>query len=138
MKSIFIDKNITPTPKDLKRALGTTYTAWKTLADFVIKSAPASNAEWSFSGTKFGWSFRIRDKKRVLIYLLPRDGFFKAAFVFGQLATSQILKSDCDESIRTELKNAKVYGEGRGIRIEVKNGALLNDLKKLILIKVKN
>lgn len=65
-----------------------------------------------------------------MIYLLPRDGFFKIAFVFGQKAVDEILKSNITESIKTELKNAKVYAEGRGIRIEVREGSLLNDLKK--------
>ncbi|HET6765762.1 MAG TPA: DUF3788 family protein, partial [Chitinophagaceae bacterium] len=77
-------------------------------------------------------------KKRALIYLLPRDGFFKAAFVFGPKATDIILKSTISENIKEEIKAAKVYAEGRGIRIEVRNKKILNDLKKLIMIKIGN
>ena len=138
MKSIFTNKDFEPTDNELKEALGETYPFWKTLADYTIKSATDSKATWNYSGDKFGWSYRISDRKRVLIYLLPREGFFKAAFVFGQKATENILNSNCQESILLQLKNARVYSEGRGIRIEIKDGQLLDDLKNLILIKIKN
>lgn len=138
MKSIFTDKTIEPTKKDLEQALGTTFSIWESLAEFTRISYPNCTEAWHFSGDKYGWSFRISDKKRVLLYLLPRDGFFKTAFVFGQKATDEILKSDITENIKNELKAAKVYAEGRGIRIEVTNNADFDDLKKLITIKISN
>lgn len=137
MKSIFTDKKKEPTEADLKKALGDTYIYWKQLADFTNKSFPAINT-WHYSSDKYGWSFRISDKKRVLIYLLPRDKFFKVAFVFGQKATDEILNSKISDDIKNELKSAKVYAEGRGIRIEVKNKMVINDIKKLITIKSAN
>jgi hypothetical protein len=138
MKSIFLEKDITPTVKDLKKALGGTFGIWQTLAEFTKKSYPGATEEWKFASAKYGWSFRISDKKRVLLYLLPRDQFFKVAFVFGQKVTDEILKSKIAEKIKTELKNAKVYAEGRGIRIEIKDDALTSDIKKLIKIKIEN
>lgn len=138
MRSIFTDKEKKPGLADLKKALGPTYNTWQNLADFTNSSCKNAKEEWKFSGEKYGWSFRISDKKRVLIYLLPRDRFFKAGFVFGQKATDEILKSKIRESLKTEIKNAKVYAEGRGIRIEVKDNSLVDDLKKLIDIKISN
>lgn len=138
MKSIFTDKAIEPTKKDLKQALGATFVIWESLAEFTKESYPNYIESWHFSGDKYGWSFRISDKKRVLIYLLPRDGYFKAAFNFGQKATDEILKSEIDENIKSELKAAKVYAEGRGIRIDVKDNTDYDDLKKLIAIKISN
>lgn len=138
MKSIFTDKATQPSEKDLQQALGTTFIIWESLAEFTKESYPNHIESWHFSGDKYGWSFRISDKKRVLIYLLPRDGFFKAAFNFGQKATDEILKSEIDENIKSELKAAKVYAEGRGIRIDVKDNTDYDDLKKLITIKISN
>lgn len=138
MKSFFTDKTKQPTETDLKKALNKNFDAWITLAEFTKESYPRATEEWKFSGEKYGWNFGIRDKKRTLIYLLPRDGFFKAAFVFGPKATGIILKSDISDDIKGELRAAKVYAEGRGIRIEVKNKTILNDLKTLITIKIGN
>lgn len=138
MQSIFIDKESKPGGKDLLAALGNAHDLWLDLADFTKKNYPAAFEEWKFTGAKYGWNYRISDKKRVLIYLLPRNKFFKAAFVFGQKATGEILRSNISIGIKTELKNAKIYAEGRGIRIEVKDNSIMNDLKELIKIKISN
>ncbi|MEO8175001.1 MAG: DUF3788 family protein [Sediminibacterium sp.] len=106
------------------------------MSEYTNAAVKNSRNEWHFSGEKFAWSFRVSDKKRFLIYLLPRDNFFKAAFVFGQKATDEILNSRVSDTIKAELRTARVYGEGRGIRIEVRNGTLLKDLIKLIDIKI--
>lgn len=94
--------------------------------------------EWNYPGKKYGWSFRMKSKKRNIIYFLPRDGYFKVAFVFGQKATDKVLESNVNDIIKAELDNAKVYAEGRGIRIDVHDYQVLNDIKKLIQIKVDN
>ncbi len=135
-KSVFTDKNTVPTNSDLRIALGDTFMLWHTLAEHVHLKYPEAMDEWSFSGDKYGWSFRIKDKKRAIIYLLPRDRFFKVAFVFGQKATDAVMESDIAKEIKTELGLAKVYAEGRGIRIDINDTNIICDIKKLIDIKL--
>ncbi len=138
MHSIFMDKGSKPADEDLAGALGTTSKYWQELIACTKELHPAITEEWHYSGAKFGWSFRLSDKKRVVLYLLPRDKFFKAAFVFGQKATDQVLQSDIAEPIKTELANAKVYAEGRGIRIDVKDRKAVSEIRKLVAIKLAN
>ena len=76
------------------------------------------------------------DKKRAILYLLPRDKYFKVALIFGQKAFEKIMESSISMEIKTELEAAKVYAEGRGIRIEVRNNTVLEDIKELIRIKI--
>jgi hypothetical protein len=136
MTSIFTDKNYTPTDLDLKSALSNCYPYWHEIDLYVKKAFQDANANWHYSGDKFGWSFRISDKKRVIIYLLPRAGFFKTAFVFGEKATQAVLKSEVADDIKAELYAAKVYAEGRGIRLSVRSVSQLTDVKILINIKL--
>jgi hypothetical protein len=138
MQSIFTDKEIVPTETALKKALGDTYSLWEKLDAFTKQQYPQATVEWNYSSAKFGWGYRIKDKKRVLVYLLPRDGFFKVALVFGQKAFDEIMDSSIAESIKTELRNAKPYAEGRGIRVDVKDDSLVNDIEALISIKISN
>ena len=136
MKSVFTDKTITPTDTELQEALGHTYSIWQDIEQYTLGLNTGFTTEWKHSGEKFGWGYRINDKKRVIIYLLPRQGFFKVALVFGQKATDTILQSEVNQQIKEELANAKAYAEGRGIRIEVNNRSLLEDIKQLIQIKI--
>lgn len=136
MTSVFNDPVHEPDEAELQISLGNTYNLWLALKAFTLAQAPGASTHWKHSGAKFGWGFRISDKKRVLVYLLPRDGFFKVALVFGQKATEAVLGSEIDKGIREELAGARPYAEGRGIRIEVRDAYLLDDIQELIKIKI--
>lgn len=134
--SIFMDKKVVPTSTDLTMTLSSTYGFWVSIEEYAHLKYPAAVNEWNYSGDKYGWNFRIKDKKRAIIYLLPREGYFKAAFVFGQKATDAIQVSSISEAIKSELASARLYAEGRGIRIPVRDESVLEDIKELIDIKI--
>jgi len=45
-----------------------------------------------------------------------------------------VRKSDISQGIKDIIESARVYAEGRGFRIEVRDKELMNDMKKLINI----
>jgi uncharacterized protein DUF3788 len=136
--SIFPDKETKPGDKDLATALGPTFSVWTQIQDFVLEKYPKGLAEWNYPGKKYGWNYRIKDKKRAIVYLLPRDGYFKVAFVFGQKATDEILASGISTAIKDEMMQAKKYAEGRGIRIKIADDGKISDILNLIEIKLAN
>ena len=136
--SIFTEKSKIPTDEDLMIALGTTYGAWYLIRDYIVAKFPISIAEWYFPGDKYGWSTRIKLRKRTILYLLPREGYFKVGFVFGQKAVDMITGSQMNTDIKKELEAAPVYAEGRGIRLDIKDSKLISDIKELIDIKLAN
>ena len=138
MKSIFEDQKIVPTDELLEAAIGETFSVWTAIENYTLSLYPEAKKEWKFSGQKHGWSYRISDKKRVLVYLLPRDKFFKVAFVFGKIAFHEIVESHIDENIKKELMTTKEYAEGRGIRITVTDENQLKDIQFLIETKINN
>jgi hypothetical protein len=135
-QSIFMDKSAKPTEAALKEAIGDQYELWKAVRDRVIQVYPDGIEEWNYPGQKYGWSFRIKDKKRAIIYLLPRLRGFIVAFVFGKRAYETIMESDVSGPVKSELQQAKVYAEGRGIRIPVPDSSPLQDIFRLIDIKL--
>lgn len=134
--SVFMDLTKIPETGELKIALGNTYRYWKEIRDFVFGRYPAAFEEWFVSVKKFGWSYRIKDKKRAIIYLSPRSDCFYITMVFGQKATDLILDSEIAESVKSDLMNSKVYMEGRVIRLTINDSFLINDIKKLVEIKL--
>ncbi|MDR1200441.1 MAG: DUF3788 domain-containing protein [Tannerellaceae bacterium] len=137
MQSIFTDKQLNPTDEALEAVLGTSYAYWQELKKYVLFLYPKAAEEWSYTKSG-GWSFRMKDKKRAIIYLIPQDRYFKAALVFGQKATNEVMASPVAAEIKSELESAKVYAEGRGIRIEVRDEKMAEDIKILVDIKVRN
>ena len=136
--SIFDDKSHQPTPEDLEEALGASYDLWKQIVAFVHRNYPAAIEEWKHPGKNWGWGFRLKDKRRVIIYQTPGNGFFRVAMVFGEKATQQVLSSEVSGNLKELLESAAVYAEGRGIRWEVKTPDQLKDIETLILIKISN
>ena len=134
--SVFMEKAIEPTEEALEKALGESFSLWQDLKDHVMQVYPAGKQEWNFPGKKYGWSFRIKDKRRAILYFLPREGYFKAAFVFGEKAMKAVLESTIDEKIKTDLKNARKYAEGRGVSIEIFKKQDLGDIRTLVDIKM--
>jgi hypothetical protein len=135
--SVFSEKGKIPQEEDLIAALGTNFRNWKDLNEFVIQNYPQAIEQWNFGGEKYGWGLRLRDKKRVIVYLIPCDGYFKIGLVYGEKATNDAKKSNLSAAILSIIENAPVYAEGRGFRIDINDSTYLEDLFKLILIKLK-
>lgn len=137
MQSIFNDKNVQPNQSMLEQVLGQeSYGIWNEITEYVLQKDKSYTFNWKFASAKFGWSCRISDKKRVIIYLLPRDKFFKIAMVFGDKACQQIYDSNIDQSIKTLLQEATNNAEGKGIRIDIRNSELIESIYMMIDIKV--
>jgi hypothetical protein len=134
--SIFTDKEAQPTDRSLIAALGSVHKLWKQIHALVMRKYPKAMAEWNYPGKKYGWNYRIKDKKRAIIYMLPRDGYFKVAFVFGEKAFLQVMDSPVSNAIKTGLSQAKKYAEGRGIRIDITTEVIIPDIEKLVDIKL--
>lgn len=129
-------KDSPPSTEALKTVLAETYGLWEQLRAQVVTRYPKAVEEWSFPGKSFGWSFRVKDSKRVIVYMLPREGYFKAAFNFGQRAVDEIMESRVAPSIKADLAAARVYAEGRGIRIDIRDAHDLHDVLTLVDIKL--
>jgi hypothetical protein len=69
--------------------------------------------------------------------MIPSTSHFTIVFIFGDKAVAVIEKSTIHEKLKNDIINAKKYGEGRGLSIEVKNSKFIPDIKQLIDIKLK-
>jgi hypothetical protein len=134
----FMEKSIQPDGRRLTHALGERAILWETIKNHIAQKHGEVNEEWKFYNTKSGWTLKVLLKKRNLFFFVPLQGSFRLAFIFGDKAVAAVAKSDLPEAIKNEIKNARKYAEGRGLRIEVKSQKDVEHVKKLIDIKVGN
>jgi len=126
-----------PTEKALQSALGQSLELWKRLiAD--LKREFHLDGEWHTSSVKLGWSLRLQQKKRNIVYLGPRSGFFVAAFALGDKAIAAARKTDLTASTRKLIDEARRYAEGTAVRIDVTKPEDLDTVKTLVRIKTEN
>ncbi len=127
-----------PTEAALAGVLGETNPLWKSLVTELKQELGLDRAEWHSYSIKAGWSLRLQLKKRNIVYLGPRDGWFLAAFALGDKAVAAAGKSKLPVSILKMIAGAKRYAEGTAVRIEVRDLKDIAVVKTLASIKVEN
>ncbi len=133
----FIGKPATPTSEEVNAALGDSNEVWKTLLDWLAEQGVAEE-EWKSISPKYGWSLRLKLKKRTIVHLSPCTGCFRAAFILGDKAVAAARRSDLSKDVLKLLDAATRYAEGTGIRLVVKQKKDLAAIRKLAVIKLAN
>jgi hypothetical protein len=134
--SAFDDKSKKPTPAKLRTMLGRTSAHWDGLTSHVAASYPPLDQTWNFAGANWGWSLRLRQKKRTVLYMTPCEKHFLVGFVLGGKAVQAARDSKLPESVLTAIDKAKKYPEGKALRIEVRTKKDLQIAKDLAAIKM--
>ena len=133
----FIGKTTRPTDAEVSAALGSTAALWKQLVDWMAEQGAAIQ-EWNSYSPKYGWSLRLKVKKRNIVYLGPCAGCFRVAFILGDRAVAAARQSDLSKSTLKLLNEAPRYAEGTGVRLIVKGAKDLAAIRKLAFIKLAN
>jgi len=137
MSTYFNNKLQEPTDEMLALALGDTKELLDSIGHFIEMKFGDFHPEWKYYGTKFGWSLKLFHKKRNVVFVEPEDGYFGLAFAIGEKAFKEIMESEITDSIKNQLTEAKVYVEGRPLRLEIRSKADLEPLWLIISIKLK-
>jgi len=134
--SVFNDPAVVPDNDCLSQVLRGEKDLWEAIKGYLRDTFGSCDEEWKFYGPKSGWVLKVLLGKRNLFFFTPLAGYFRIAFVFGDRAVAAAEKSDLPGNVKGELRNAQKFAEGRGIRVEVKSRQDVENVKKLIAIKV--
>jgi len=137
-ENAFAGRKERPTENAVAAALGSTFALWEKLIADLKDGAMSDIGEWHSSSAKYGWSLRLQLKKRNIVYLGPRQGYFVASFALGDRAVAAARESDLPQEVIQNINDSKRYAEGTAVRIDVKKPADLHVVKKLAKIKIEN
>ena len=120
--------------------MGESYKCWNEIKTHIANQYGDTYEEWKFYGQKSGWLLKMLKKKRNLFFLIPLENYFVISFVFGDKAVTQILETDLPDELKSTLRNARKYAEGRGLPVEVRSEKEVEQVKKFNISKnqVKN
>ncbi len=134
----FAGQKTKPTEKAVACALGSSLALWNRLVSDLKRDVKIDTAEWHTASVKYGWSLRLQLKKRNIVYLGPRSGWFMAAFALGDRAVAVSLASGLPADVLNNIAESKRYAEGTGVRIEVRTAPDVEVVKRLAKIKIEN
>lgn len=136
--SAFDDKSAEPNATDLQTVLGRSGKLWDQLVAHCEAEFSPLESSWNYSGAKWGWSLRLRMKKRTILYMTPCSRYFLVGMVFGERAVAASQSHPLPESIVAIIDEAPRYAEGRGFRVEIRFKRDLESVRALAAIKMAN
>jgi len=134
----FIDQTSQPTTSQITAALAENAEPWHQLIDWMVTEKGIDEQEWKSLAPKYGWSLRMKVKKRTVVYLGPCTHCFRASFVLGDRAVAAARQAALPKSVVTAIDEARHYAEGTGLQLIVRRGSDLPAIQKLVEIKLAN
>ena len=122
--------------KKLADLLGPAQFIWDEIIAVISSRFAPVDREWKPSKLSFGSTCLLKSKKRTLLYMIPESGAVIVAVVLGERAVALALASEIPESIKSLIKEARKYAEGRGIRFRVNSEAEAQSVAELVGIKI--
>jgi hypothetical protein len=136
--SAFDDRDLKPRDSDLAAVLGDSQDLWTDLQSKIEEQFQPLSVDWTFSGKKWGWSLRLKQKKRAVLYMTPRSSYFVAGLAVGQRAVDAAHQSDLPQSTLEMIDGSDVYAEGRAVRFEVRTREDVGTAVRIAAIKMAN
>jgi len=136
--SAFDDKAQVPEAGQLDEVLLDAADLWKKLIDRIRSRFEPLGEDWGFSGKKWGWSLRLKCKKRTVLYMTPANGFFYVGFALGEKAVAAAHESSLPEPVLNLIDNSQKYAEGRAVRLEIRHAEDLGSVVQIAEIKMAN
>lgn len=137
-QNAFIGEKTQPTADEVAAALGTAAETWNELLKWMSTEHGVSEQEWKSYSPKFGWSMKLKLKKRTILHLSPQRGSFLAVTILGDRAVKAALEAKLPKTLVKAIEQAPRYPEGTGLRFVVKNTRDLAGIRKLVPIKLAN
>jgi len=125
-----------PGREELVGMIGESQTFWDRLMKHLRAEYAPLSEKWNFSEQNFGWSLRLMQRQRTVLYLVPRPGHFLVAFILGE----DVIRVARQAGLHTRdvdlIRKAPKFANGKGVRLEVREGKDLGSIKRLATAKM--
>jgi hypothetical protein len=135
----FLGKPTQPTDSEVATALGSSANLWNEFIHWMADKEGITTQEWKgIVVKKYGWSLRLKQKARNIVYLSPGKGCFMVSFVLSDKALANAKRENLPQAVQDVLNSAPRYPEGNGVRLPVHRASDLSPIRKITAIKIAN
>jgi len=127
---VFADKSAQPGDTQLEATLKNVYPCFVALRE----ATAGLIHEWKYYNRKSGWIFKIREKKKAVLYLTPLENAFNIGMALRESERDTLIDSPVGGELDVDLASLPKYPEGYGLRFTVRNENDLNMLLRILKI----
>jgi hypothetical protein len=132
------DANIFPSDEIIFSHIGKSKVYWELLFNHIHLNHPDFESDWRYYKDGKSWLLKTKRKSKTIFWLSIIKDSFRVSFYFGDKAEEAIMASSVSDKIKEEFKHSKRYGKIRGITLKIENAEVIEDVKTLILIRLKH
>jgi hypothetical protein len=132
----FTDRKHQPMQDEMLGAIGPRLSAWQELIRFIRDNYPSDEDFKFLYGKKYGWALRFRIRGTLLTSLYPTQGGFTVQINLDPAAVEQAQGMELGENVQRAIAQATPYPEGRWLFIPVESEADLQDVQRLLALRV--
>lgn len=128
-----------PTEEELNQLMGKdTFEAWCSINNF-IKNNYNMDVLWDVGGKTGVFELKYRKSRKTFCALYPREKGMRLLIIFGKSEREKFETSriNYSEYIINLYDNTHQYHDGKWLYIDIINGTVIEDIKRLLLIKKK-
>jgi hypothetical protein len=128
-----------PSHEDIEKLIGcSAVAAWDELIEYVVANYELESI-WDDGGKHAIWEVKYRRSGKTLCAFYVKDGYFTILIVFGKSEREkfELRKGDFSSEVVELYENTHQYHDGRWLWVYLKDQSLVEDVKKLIVIKKK-
>src|ERR1035438_5883443 len=106
----FLGRSAQPTEAELTTSLGSSAKPWKDFIQWMADKEGVVEQEWKgICVHKYGWSLRLKQKSRNVVYLGPGNGCFMVSFVLSDKALAAAKAAHLPQTVADALAAALRY-----------------------------
>jgi hypothetical protein len=136
-KSAFIDKNHQPSETDVVAVLREAHANWILMLEEMRKVGRIQEDFKFLYGKPYGWGIRFRLKGKLFAAFYPNQNHFVAQVVLGPKQVAETDNIHLHSNAKEAIQNANPYPEGKWLFIKVESGSDMEDVRKLLKLKLK-
>jgi hypothetical protein len=133
---IFSDKAVVPADAAVEAAIGSGFRLWLKLRAELAAAFDPVVEDWTFSGKRYGWSLRLRQRDRPIAYLTPLADRFRASLALPERVVDAALATDLPPAVRSAVAAAPAYPEGRAVRLLITSDEEVASITALARIRM--
>ncbi len=105
-----------PTAANLRKILGSAYRFFLV----IDRAAKGFLKEWKDYGRNYGWTYKVWDKRKALLWITPRPGSFIVGMTLREEERDALLGKRISPCMMEQIRGAREYSEGYAIRVEIR------------------
>jgi hypothetical protein len=130
------DKEIVPTDEYVIKLLEDKAALWKEIHEFLEENFPDASGSWNYYNDGKRWLYKMVRKKKTIFWGALLSDAFRITIYFGNKAEPEIVKSSLPAEIISGFISAPRYGLIRPVSIKVMSHEDVENIIKLIALKM--